>query len=322
MADITAFPFVRHLRSTGSVYVQHLSRGRVRHEGRGASFWFRPLSAALAEVPVEDRELPLLFHALTADFQDVTVQSALTYRIGDPAQAAQRLDFSIDPRTGRWVATPLEQIASLLAGTLQQTALQLLASLPLERAITTGMGQLRDTAMQSLTADARLSETGLEVIDVRIVAVRPESDVEKALQTPTRERVQVEADRATYERRATAVERERAITQNELATKVELARREAELVDQRGQNARREAEEAAEADRVRAGAEAERIRTVGDAEAAAQTARFEAYAGVAPEVLWALAAQEAAGHLPDIGTLTLTPELLTPVLARLAGGAR
>ncbi|GGF52670.1 hypothetical protein GCM10011519_28290 [Marmoricola endophyticus] len=322
MADITGYPFVKHLRSTGSVYVQHLARGRVRHEGRGVSFWFRPLSAALAEVPVEDRELPLLFHALTADFQDVTVQSALTYRVAEPAAAAQRLDFSLDPRTGRWRGTPLEQIAALLTGTLQQSALQLVATMRLEEALTTGVEQLRGTAMETLTADPRLTETGLEVIDVRIVAVRPESDVERALQTPTRERVQGEADRATYERRATAVERERAISQNELATKVELARREAELVDRRGANARREAEEAAAADKVRAGAEADRTRTLGDAEAAAQSARLAAYADVPAEVLWALAAQELAGHLPDIDNLTLTPELLTPVLARLAGGAR
>ncbi|CAM5386863.1 hypothetical protein STENM223S_01848 [Streptomyces tendae] len=58
-------------------------------------------------------------------------------------------------------------------------------------------------------------------------------------------------DRATYERRAVAVERERAIAENELASQIELARREEQLVDQRGTNTRREAEEKAAADGVR-----------------------------------------------------------------------
>ena len=81
-----------------------------------------------------------------------------------------------------------------------------------------------------------------------MVAVRPEPEVEKALRTPTRERVQQEADKATFERRAVAVERERAIGENELQTQIELARREEQLVIQRGVNTRREAEEAAAAE--------------------------------------------------------------------------
>ena len=57
--------------------------------------------------------------------------------------------------------------------------------------------------------------------------MRPEPDVERALQTPARELVQQEADRATFERRALAVDSERAIAENELANQIELATREA-----------------------------------------------------------------------------------------------
>ena len=52
----------------------------------------------------------------------------MTYRVVDPALAAQRIDFSIDPDTGRWRATPLEQLAGLLTETAQQHALDLLAA--------------------------------------------------------------------------------------------------------------------------------------------------------------------------------------------------
>ncbi len=44
-------------------------------------------------------------------------------------------------------------------------------------------------------------------------------------QTPSRERVQQEADRATHERRALAVQRERAIAENELQNQIELRSR-------------------------------------------------------------------------------------------------
>src|SRR6266480_245992 len=110
MADMTRRAFLRHLRSTPTRWIRHTSAGKVRREGVGQSFWFRPLNAVLSEVPVDDRELPLLFHARTSDFQDVTVQASLTYRVAEPATAASRIDFSIDSVHGRWRATPLEQI--------------------------------------------------------------------------------------------------------------------------------------------------------------------------------------------------------------------
>ncbi|MGY1744675.1 SPFH domain-containing protein [Blastococcus sp. SYSU D00695] len=332
MADITRYPFVRHLRSTATAHVLRVRNGRVVQAATGASFWFRPLSAVLSEIPVDDRELPLLFHARTADFQDVTVQMTLTFRVTDPALAAARVDFSIDPATGRWLGTPLEQVAGLLTESAQQHALDLLTTIDLATALTRGVAPVRDTVERGLAADPRLAETGIAVIGVRVVAVRPEADVERALQTPTRERVQQEADRATYERRAMAVERERAISENELANQIELARREEELVGQRGVNARREAEQAAAAAEVASEAQARRDqrsaqvradteRLLGAARAEATAAELAAHAQVPAEVLFALAAKELAAHLPQIDSLVLTPDLLAPVLAKL-GGAR
>ncbi|MFD8013689.1 SPFH domain-containing protein [Streptomyces sp. NPDC058955] len=331
MADITRRAGWRHLRSAPTAHIRHQKRGRLAHDGAGLSFWFRPLSAALSEVPVDDRELAMAFHARTADFQDVSVQSTVTYRIGDPATAAARLDFSIDPDTGAWRGTPLEQIATLLTETAQQHALDVLARTSLAQALVDGVAAVRDRITDGLAAEPRLPATGIEVVAVRVVAIRPEPEVERALRTPAREQIQQEADRATYERRAVAVERERTIAENELASKIELARQEERLVEQRGTNARREAEESAAADAVRAEAEAvrkvrlakaeaEAAREVGEARAAAQTAWLQAHAAADPAVLHALALTRAAEQLPRIQHLTLTPDVLTGLLAKLGDG--
>lgn len=330
MADITRRFFLRHLRSAPTSHIQHLNRGKVAHHGTGATFWFYPLNAALSEIPVDDREQPLLFHARTIDFQDITVQASVTYRFAEPEVAAQRLDFSIDPNDGRWRGTPLEQVGGLLTELSQQHALALLAQLPLARALSEGMSAVRERVFTGLGADERLAQLGLRVVDVRVVAVRAEADVERALQTPTRERVQQDADKATFERRATAVEHERAIAENELQNQIELARREEQLVTQQGQNERGRATEraaaglidgqaAAEAERLRSGATADTIRLTGVAEAEAETARMAAYADVDQATLLGLALRELAGSLPEIGTLNLTPDLLTLLADRLTG---
>lgn len=329
MADITKRLGRRHLRAAPTSHIRHLHRGKVVHEGAGIAFWFRPLLAALSEVPVDDRELAMLFHARTADFQDVTVQATVTFRITEPAAAATRLDFGIDPDTGMWRAAPLEQIGSLLTETAQQHALHLLARTALADALVDGVATVRARMAEGLGAEPRLTETGLQVIAVRVVALRPEPEVERALRTPAREQIQQEADRATYERRAVAVERERAISENELDSRIELARREEQLVSQQGANARREAEEAAAATAVRtdseaarrttlAAAEAEAVRVLGAATAAAEADRLAAHQQVEPAVLHAMALMELAGHLPKVDHLTLTPDALTDLLGRLA----
>ncbi|RRQ87834.1 SPFH domain-containing protein [Streptomyces griseofuscus] len=341
MADITRRLGWRHLRGTPTAHIRHHRSGQLVHDGPGLSFWFRSLTAALSEIPVDDRELAMTFHARTADFQDVTVQATVTYRIGDPALAAARLDFSIDPDTGAWRGTPLEQLATLLTETAQEHALDVLARTPLSAALTDGVSTVRERLAAGLAAQPRLPDTGIEVVAVRVVAVRPEPEVERALRTPAREQIQQEADRATYERRAVAVERERAIAENELASRIELARREEQLVEQRGTNARREAEEQAAADAVRADAEAARTvrlaqaeadkvvrlaraaaeqeREVGEARAQARAAWLRVHAEADVATLHALAAMRVAENLPDIESVTISPDVLTGLLAKLGG---
>ena len=329
MADITQYPFFHHLRADTTAYVQHLHNGRVKHAGPGLAFWFRPRTAALAEIPLDDRDQALLFHARTADFQDVTVQMTVTYRVTEPAVAATRIDFGIAPETGQWNANPLDTLGGLLTELAQQPALEQLAGMDMADALARGIGPVRDRVAAALADDVRLAERGLAVTDVRVVAIRTDPELERALQTDTRERVQQEADRATFERRALAVESERAIAENELQNQNELARREEDLVTQRGQNERRRATEKAAADRITteataqqrrllADATADTTRLVGQAEADAEAAKLAAYRELEQATLLGLALKELAGNLPNIGNLTVTPDLLTPVLTRFA----
>lgn len=330
MAAITRYPFLRHLRAAPTSYVLHLDAGKVRHQGAGVAFWYLPLSAVISEIPADDRELPLVAHARTADLQDVTAQVTVSYRFDDPLLVARRLDFAIDPSNGRWTGTPLEQVAQLLSELANGQVMDVMSTMTLREAVTSGGGTLRQTITAGLQADDRLASTGITVLGARVRSVRGEADMERFLQTPAREQAQTEADKSTYARRALAVERERAIAENELANRIELAMREQELVTQEGTNARTRAEEAgaaalieangaAERQGLLAEADAHRARVVGEAEAAAEAARVAVYADVDPRVLAALAARELAAHLPAISNLTITPDLLTGVLSGLVG---
>ena len=328
MAEITGFGPFRHLRAESASHVLHYQGSRLRRSGRALSFWFSSWSASLAEVPLDDREATMAFHGRTADFQDVLVQGSLTWRIVDPAQAAQRVDFSIDPRRGTHLKQPLEKLAAALAQIAQQQAVARVQAAPLRELLAMGPEPLRLAIEKGLGGAGLLADVGVELVAVRVEPVRPEAEVERALEAPTRERVQEEADEAAFRRRAQAVDKERAIQENELANQIELAKRETQLIEQRGTNARREATEKAEADRIAVEAKAAQTKMESVARAEALTAvegarlaldreRLEAHRTMPSAVLVALAAQELAGKLQRIDHLTITPDMLAPLMAAL-----
>jgi len=327
MANIKRYPWISHFLGSPTGYVVHLQKGTVKHQGVGQAFWFRPANSVLSEIPVDDQELPTLFHAITRDHQDVSVQANVTYRFADPVAVSNRLDFGLQPR-GSAPASGKEQVATIIGQLCQSHAIDQIATTTLAAALESGVSRLRSVLTEALRADTRLLSTGIEILGVQVLAVRPESDVERALQTPVREQLQAEADRAVYERRALAVERERTISENEMSSQIELAVRRENLVSQEGTNARREAEEKAAAGLIDAQASAERkgiaataeanqIRLVGEAAAAREAATMEVYRGMEQSTLLALALRDAAGSLPSIGNLTITPDLLSGALAGL-----
>ena len=252
MSDITPLPVFRHLRAEPTSHVLHYRRGSLRREGPGLAFWFRAIDTAVAEVPIDDRELPFLFRARSADFQELTVQGAISFRVAVPQRLARRVDFTIDLLTGGWTQAPLEQVAGLLTQLAQQFVVDEFVRLDLRQILAGGVAPIRDRIAGGLAAEPALEELGLEVVAVRVAAVTPTADMEKALRQPTREAIQQRADEATFQRRALAVDSERAIAENELGNRIELARREEELVAREGANERRRAEEEAAARAVTA----------------------------------------------------------------------
>ena len=315
--QIRHFPFVALLRSDTSSHIVRWKRGKVVRSGRGLVFWFRRETASIAEVPMDDREATVFVNGRSKDFQAVAVQGSLTWHVVDPERLAERVDFSLDLLSGRSTSEPLERIESRLSGVVNQAVLQYLAEAPVRALLDAGLEPLRLKLEQALAGATSLTDIGLSVVAVRVTRLAPSSELERALQTPTFEQLQQKADEAMFERRALAVEKERAIAENELATKTELARREKLLIAEETENARNRATGEAEAQRIAAEAEAGRIRVVEAAKAEGDEAHIAVYRDLPPGVLMGLAARDLAGKLTRIDRVNVTPDLLQSLLAEL-----
>jgi regulator of protease activity HflC (stomatin/prohibitin superfamily) len=339
MAHITKLGWFGHLRAEPNQYILHYKHGRLTQQGAGLSYWFNPLNAALAQVPVEDCEATFLLKERSRDLQEVSVQITLTYRFANPATSATRLNFTIGLQTGTWVEQPLEKLAAFWSQRAQEPTRRYLAGVPLTDAVAYGAAAIHEAISLALASDAEIGAMGLAVVGVQVVRVAPVADLEKALQTPTRESLQQKADEAIFARRALAVEKERAIKENELSTQVELAKRQEALIEQNGANRLRDVKLTAESEKQRITADVERqqlladgnakatelvaaanaksAKLMADAKAEGDRMRVEVWQTASGKVLVGLALQELAGRIDKIEHLSITPDIFAAAFKNL-----
>jgi regulator of protease activity HflC (stomatin/prohibitin superfamily) len=321
MAQIRRYPFVSHVRSETSSHLTYHRRGKMIRSGRGLAFWIDPSVASISEVPMADRETTFMVNAQSSDFQDLAVQGSVLWRVSEAERLSDRVDFTLDLKTGKPVAEPETQITALLTGLAREFADTYIKGQDVRAVLEAGLSPLQAALNQGLVMNETLAEMGLSVITARVSSLRPSNELARALQAPTFESLQQKADEATFARRALAVDKERAIAENELANQIELAARRSDLIARQDENARAEAEAKAGAGRIeaeaeaknavtRAEADASRIRLVESASVDAEKERMAVLAGMPVAALYALAAREFAAKLDRIDSLTVSPDMI------------
>src|ERR1700704_1049159 len=88
---------VRYFKASPTTFVLQYQNGEVKREGLGLSFFYFAPTSTLVALPVGSTDVPFIFNEITGDFQAVTVQGHLTFRVADPRRLAALLDYSLLP---------------------------------------------------------------------------------------------------------------------------------------------------------------------------------------------------------------------------------
>lgn len=291
--------FLKYFKGEPNVHVIQFSNGRIVRHGDGINFWFSPINTSIAGVPTVSRETPFVFSEHTNDHQTVALQGALTYRIVDPVVVASRLNFTIDPDSGRYRSEDPDKLSQRVVNAVQSHTRSLISQLSLEEALRQ-VRSLSAAVFEAIEAEPPLAGLGIEVESLHFTAVQATAEMQKALEADFRESLQQRADQAIYDRRAAAVAEERRIRESELNTEVELENRRKDLVDMQARN----------------------NLALAEAEAKAEELKLNPYAAMPPQALVALALKEWAGNAGTIGNLSITPDLLDRVVGWVSESAR
>lgn len=322
MAQIQRYPFVRHFRADASSYIQQFRKGDRVRSGKGLSFLFAPNGTSLSEIPMDDRILPFMLKGQSKDYQDLTVQGSIIWRVSNAEVLGERIDFTIDLGSGGLLGQPIDQINDQVGSLSRRYIAAYVKSNGVRGILEAGVGPLQSALNAGFAADTSMEAMGIEIISVGVDDVSSSSELTRALQAPTFESLQQQADEAIFTRRAMAVEKERAIAENELSTRIELEARRKQLITREDENARSKAEAKAAAMKIDTEAQAGRIRVVDQAKVDMEKERMAVYADLPPMIMFAMAAQEFAGKLQNIDSLTLTPDMLSNVIGQVQNAVK
>lgn len=315
---------IKYKKAPPTVHVLYYTNGILRRDGPGLSFLYFAPTSTIVDVPLSTADVPFIFQEVTADFQPVTLQGQLTYRINDPGRAAGLLDFSVSAE-GLYLSDndPLDLLAQRLTNAAQTIAKTVTQQLLL-RAVLSGYETIEKALLNGLRSDETVLMLGVQVLGLSILSIKPTPETAKALEAEAREALLRQADQAIYLRRNAAVEEERRIKESELNTEiaVELKRREiretrmqadialeeqrSTLIDSEVENERKHADS-------RAYALETTLRPLRDADW--RTLMAVAVKEGDPRFAIALAFQELAENAGKIGQLNVTPDLLKELLA-------
>ncbi len=210
---------IKFIKADPTVYLLQYKKGKLVKEGTGLSFFYFTPTTSLVAVPVASTDVPFIFKEVTSDYQEITVQGQVAYRVGDPKRLAQMLNFTINADDQKYVSDDQEKLPQRIINLVQVLVRKELENMKLREVLTTSDNLVQRVRQALSTADV-LKSLGVEVLDLSILAIKPNPETARALEAQIREELLRGADEAIFIRRNSAVEQERAIKENELNTEI------------------------------------------------------------------------------------------------------
>lgn len=210
---------IQYLKAGPTQYVIHYQNGRIRHKGAGQAFFYYKPTASIVVVPVGSADVPFIFNEVTADFQPITVQGQLTYRITNPELVASLLNYAVGDKIDQYTTDDPDKLAQRLVNLVQVVTRAEVQKRPLRDAIQAS-DEIATEVLSRVTTDPALGALGVEILTLSILAIKATPETARALEAEAREAFQRKADEAIYDRRNSAVEQERRIKENELNTQL------------------------------------------------------------------------------------------------------
>ncbi len=222
---------IQHIKFDSMTYVLHFKNGSIKREGRGLSFFYFEPNSSIIAIPMGSNDLPFIFSESTNDYQQVTIQGQITYKISKPRELADVLDFTVNDN-GQYKKNDIEKLNQRIINEAQTATSSYIHGIKLKDSIRSAKA-IEDKILEGLRSSAAIGMLGIEILGANILGISATPEMARALETETREKLQQEADQAIYERRNFAVEQERIIKETELNTEIAVEEKQKQIAEKK-----------------------------------------------------------------------------------------
>ncbi len=222
---------IKQIKFDSMTYVLHYKNGKIAREGRGLSFFYFAPTSSIVAIPLGSNDLPFIFSESTHDYQTVTIQGQISYKISNPKTLADTLDFTVNDN-GQYKKNDIEKLNQRIINEAQTATSSYIHEIKLKDAIRSAKA-IEDKIQVGLKASQAIGMLGIEILGANILAIAATPEMTRALETETREKLQQEADLAIYDRRNFAVEQERKIRETELNTEIAVEEKQKQIAEKK-----------------------------------------------------------------------------------------
>lgn len=339
---------IKYYKAEPTTYVVKTVNGKTTKRGKGLSFFYNAATTSIAAVPMNAHEAPFIFNLQTMDFQAVTIQGQIAFRVVKPESTAEVLNFNLKEGGDGYLSEDPLELSNIVVRSAHTVVQEEVQKTKLRDAFGIN-AKIAQLLQQKLSVDVNMNVMGIEVLSTMVSKISADPETTRALEAEARELILQEADDAIYGRRKSAVEQERLIKEAELQTDLFVQQKEQEIAESRVENEREilRAKAKTNAEQVQASIDretqrqslvslqAENKKQEFDTEAYAVAAKMEAYktlpvenlkamalANMSPDQMMAMAFKSLAQNAGKIGELSITPDLFGNMLKKATDPAR
>ena len=220
----------KYIKFQPNEYVIKYSSGNIKRQGTSLSFYYFAPKTTLVVIPIGSKDVPFVFEELTSDFQTVSVQGNLSYRIVDMDKISNMLNYTYNPQLKSYLSDDPMKLSQRVINMVSVLVKKHVEKMELKQSIKS-TEQLALNVFVDLEKSKEFNNYGLEVLGLSILAITPGKETSRALEANTREEILKKADEAIYERRNAAILQERKIKENELNTEIAIVAKKREITE-------------------------------------------------------------------------------------------
>jgi len=331
---------IHYIKFEPTDYVIVYENGKVKREGIGLSFYYFAPRTSIVKVPLSSMDVPFVFNEVSSDFQTLTIQGQVSYRIVNQKKVAEILNFTLNKASDRYTTEDPDKLSYKVINAVRVVMKKVVEELGLREAIISSDG-ITTKLLSEIRKNNEIGNLGIEIMGISILSLLPNKETARALEASAREEILKKADEAIYERRNASINQERIVRENEYNTEIALEFKKKEVLEKELESKRFAQEKKNEINEEQMKfdtlLEEKRqslidltiINTKAEADANAYTlgavlktledidpivlgtlSKME----MKPEKLIAIAFGELAGNAQKIGQLNITPDLLREVM--------